>query len=581
MDLVERSYQVQLMGDIYRLAVRVIAWVGPEADDSLYALKTLEQIGTGYEVDWHRLSDLTIKPALGNKNAKVGPDLRYIHRYAMTNRQQLAVRSLVLRSWFERLWVQQEIKLADAHAIILCGSVQLSWDIFRRFYFVLLLFSSESHLAPFTWYQQYTYSARMLTIKELCKPIFGSTFHYRVRSVQHSKCSDPRDRVYALLSIHEQGRRPNEMKLEICPNYNAPVSQVYQQVACENINHNQSLEILESCELRPENPHNLPSWVPDMSRPRLANAINGDYTAGRTFPVWDCCAGGILHARGRSICSLQTTDSFSFSSVQPTTQEIYETLLRLRPLINIEDAYVAGGSLRNAYCDALSAGSFILKIDRDSCKQLLEIIWNTDLGATSAGFRLASYRPFFPNPVPSIDDILRHIFTYCNNRTLCTTEQGYIVPAPKYAKPGDQVCVLLGCHGNMLLRPAGTQSKVVGECYVPGLESEEALAGPLPQGYRKKMVFDENRGCESQGYWSPKFQNITNNEIISEDPRFDSSEYAEIGSIVPFQLCRGEKKVQMGNVRVSDLDDEARLAYLWREENLKKRGVELQYFYLI
>lgn len=173
-------------------------------------------------------------------------------------------------------------------------------------------------------------------------------------------------------------------------------------------------------------------------------------------------------------------------------------------------------------------------------------------------------------------NILGSVFNHCNNRTICTTEQGYIVLAPKYAKLGDQVCVLLGCNSSMLLRPIGNRWQVVGECHVPGLTSGEALAGPLPKPYRKIKVFDE-----SQTGWFPKFQNISNKEIISEDPRFDSSEYPEIGSIVPFQRCMKKKVAQMGKVQVRSLDDEARLAYPWREENLKERGVLLQDFYLI
>lgn len=342
-NLVERSYQVQLMGDIYRLAVRVIAWVGPEAYDSLHALKTLEQIGTSYEVDWCRN---TVKH-------KAQPPVHYKPLSRLTNRQQYAIRSLVLRSWFERLWVQQEIKLADAHAIIACGSDQLSWDIFRRSIFVLQQLFFKLELMSLTAYQKSTYSARLFMIEELCEPILSCPFYSRIRSVQHSKCSDPRDRVYALLSIHEKGRLPNAAKLEIRPNYDATISQVYEQTARAYINHTQSIELLGTCELQRDNPHNLPSWVPDISRPRLAKAINGDYTAGRTFPVYDCCAAGILHARGRSVCSLQTTNSFSLE--QPTMMEVYETLLQLRPPMSIDDPYVAGGSFRNAYCDVLSA----------------------------------------------------------------------------------------------------------------------------------------------------------------------------------------------------------------------------------
>jgi hypothetical protein len=51
MTLVERSRQVQLTGSIFRLAAWVIAWVGPEADDSSYALETLEVLGSSVEVN--------------------------------------------------------------------------------------------------------------------------------------------------------------------------------------------------------------------------------------------------------------------------------------------------------------------------------------------------------------------------------------------------------------------------------------------------------------------------------------------------------------------------------------------------
>jgi hypothetical protein len=223
MDLVERSCQVQLMGDIYRLAVRVIAWVGPETHDSLHALKTLKQIGTSYEVDWHRN---TVK-------LQTWPPVHYKPPSPLNARQQVAIRSLVLRPCFERLWVQQEIKLADAHAIIACGSVQLSWDVFRKSIFVLQQLFSRPEWMPFASNQKLIYSARLFMIEELCEPILSCPFYSRIQSVQHSKCSDPRDRVYALLSIHEQGRLPNAAKLDIRPNYDATVSQVYEQTARE------------------------------------------------------------------------------------------------------------------------------------------------------------------------------------------------------------------------------------------------------------------------------------------------------------------------------------------------------------
>jgi hypothetical protein len=42
-DLAERSQQVGLMNAIYRSADSVIAWLGPEADDSQFAIETMER----------------------------------------------------------------------------------------------------------------------------------------------------------------------------------------------------------------------------------------------------------------------------------------------------------------------------------------------------------------------------------------------------------------------------------------------------------------------------------------------------------------------------------------------------------
>ena len=121
-------------------------------------------------------------------------------------------------------------------------------------------------------------------------------------------------------------------------------------------------------------------------------------------------------------------------------------------------------------------------------------------------------------------NLLGDVCMACNNRTICTTEQGYITLAPKYAQPGDQVCVFLGCMSSMLLRPAGSRWQVVGECYVPGLAAGEALIGPLPKGYRSVRVLHDGQG---QRAWFPRIQNISTHEVTEEDPRFDISEYPE------------------------------------------------------
>ncbi|KIN08291.1 hypothetical protein OIDMADRAFT_98373, partial [Oidiodendron maius Zn] len=72
-DIKEKNSQIPLMGSIYRLANRVLAWLGPEENDSGHALQIIDHVG----------------------------------------RQELyCICSLFERPWFERIWIRQEIGLS-------------------------------------------------------------------------------------------------------------------------------------------------------------------------------------------------------------------------------------------------------------------------------------------------------------------------------------------------------------------------------------------------------------------------------------------------------------------------------------
>jgi hypothetical protein len=60
---------------------------------------------------------------------------------------------------------------------------------------------------------------------------------------QQCKCSDPRDRIYALLNIMEN-------PLTIRPNYLKSVKQVYQDVVLQSLLQLNDLDILAFCEMQ-------------------------------------------------------------------------------------------------------------------------------------------------------------------------------------------------------------------------------------------------------------------------------------------------------------------------------------------
>lgn len=61
------------------------------------------------------------------------------------------------------------------------------------------------------------------------------------------------------------------------------------------------------------------------------------------------------------------------------------------------------------------------------------------------------------------------------NRRFAKTKKGYYVLGPRVMEPGDIVCVLLGGKQSFCLRSMGESYLLVGECYVHGFMSGEAI----------------------------------------------------------------------------------------------------------
>jgi hypothetical protein len=101
-DHLERNHQVDMMGQIYRDADQVIAWLGPEQiygedNDSAYAMSSLASILAESEASYY------------NTPGTVG-DTRGLK----------AIYKILLRPYWNRIWVIQEIALAR-EVVLFCG----------------------------------------------------------------------------------------------------------------------------------------------------------------------------------------------------------------------------------------------------------------------------------------------------------------------------------------------------------------------------------------------------------------------------------------------------------------------------
>ena len=245
----ERSRQVKIMGDIYRLADRVVVWLGIEMDNSAHILKLLSQLGSGVEVVYRRLE---LSPG-SSESTFPWSDMSRPLPYSL--RETRDMDALFSRPWFSRLWVCQEIRLAKDNSILVCGSETVLCRTFFKAVFCLN-FRRWDHVTNFESKKIAQKTSQVMNlygmeIKDgLCKMI---------RKLHPLKCSDARDRIYAVLSL--LNRSDEGLKIE--PDYTQTTAVIYKEFALKYIEHHQRLDMLANCGIPINLAVGLPTWVPN------------------------------------------------------------------------------------------------------------------------------------------------------------------------------------------------------------------------------------------------------------------------------------------------------------------------------
>jgi ankyrin repeat protein len=218
----EQGHQVRQMGSIYKGAKRVIIWLGAatsETDVVLEFLQRLEQESYKYPCNSWKASDgrwHDLWWGLGDEHR------RYIAPQRMssvasvllaTPDQHDGFEDLLCRPWFRRVWIIQEVANAKS-ARVVCGSKSVSARIFAimpplmrveigsqcQSILDIMPGSSRKH----SWWTRERDLKRLLL------------------QFQGSEASDPRDHIYALLSIASDGYSNNIL----VPDYNKPLEDV-------------------------------------------------------------------------------------------------------------------------------------------------------------------------------------------------------------------------------------------------------------------------------------------------------------------------------------------------------------------
>lgn len=538
-DIKERGHQVLRMADIYSLASRVLIWLGPEHDDSTLAIQELDALGSTIKIEWGTQQVITLSG---------GESDRWIEQplpFAEDRIIQVSIESFLDRSWFQRLWIWQEVRLANVKALIVCGGTSMLWDTFRNAIFCL--YGKQQHSSP----------TRMEQLINICN--YGSSrcsLTELLYSTRYAHCSDERDKVYAILSLSHDF-------CELEPDYSKSTEDVFKSVVIRYASTLKNLDVLGYCEMRENNETRVPSWVPDWTSPRECDMLFGSAAYLDTEAQGCCEEENVLVVSGCSVATLDVIEPlppmFSFSSSTRTTRmrKIVSDLIGGRTAL---DPYVAGGSLIDAICRTLCCNCF--------AENYLPVV--TLLPGTEKSIE---YMRSLMNNRELIEhwSYVDRVDRCAEGRTYFRTQSGHIGLGPSSIQPEDQACMVLGSDALLILRPnVGKTYRVVGECYIDGFMEREALLGALPSNWQLIQRYFPNLGGSYVCYI-----NMETGEVQVEDPRLGP---LPVGwHYEDHEAEHAYNRFSNEEIGVVDSRFDPRLS----PEALKARGVSLQEFRLV
>ena len=398
---------------------------------------------------------------LGETDASSNDVMDYIseRKISTDTALQIVIEFFERRGWFNRVWVLQEVALADC-ALAVCGSRCVPWACFPAWW-ARNAASLEGRLEP-----PPTLSYDPAVIKR-------SSLLQQLHDTRHSRATHPADKIYALVGLLSP-----EDRLGVLVDYSQSTATIYIHVAVSIISRHASLRLLSGMlehGVLGDRDAELPSWVPDWSiipstaSLGLSNIFLEPYDAGGK-PACDVrihtkrADGPILECLGITFGTVAYLGQSC--PVGGSGEEISEILNQWNGLIIKHGGAIEsiGASQKAIF---YSGGHFF------PVAPASRHLWPTILAQASSTLELTPDEIRMKEARPVRLDALK----FCRGRKFFITQGGSIGLAPIDSSPGDIIAVLLGAPVPHLLRKRSDGLYTfIGECYVYGIMNGEALA---------------------------------------------------------------------------------------------------------
>ena len=461
-DLRERSQQVSIMRDIYRLAADVVIWLGEDNGQAAAAIDFMEKIA-----NLVRKQTGKYLPA----SAEIDPaDQIYKILYNSDATYLIAAMWFFDREWFRRVWIVQEVAYAK-HPLMVIGHLSVGFlDVALS---ACWLFAGT--LQGFLNLSKNS-TEKVERVTHILKSRVGGPLPLLLLRTWQMDATDSRDKIYALLGLSspwEDCHKNQGQNLAITPDYSRTLVEVYSNVVRKFLSRPKDpvkmegvLGVIlffkshhESEEVDSEHDQNIfPSWMPRWDKkhqvfaPLSLEAARSKYCTPSGDSVITMNRTG--HPRSLILKGIIITciDTVHQLSMEEAPTKLKFVLFDLLCIANEKAwAYQGTDAIHRAMAVTVSAGG-------------------TKTIGQYEPYNEKDLHNYFKKDSPSKADL--DIFP---SKMFFFTTDGHMGIGTEGMQPGDEICMIFGGEILCVIRPRGGHHVLVGECFVHGYMHGEVM----------------------------------------------------------------------------------------------------------
>lgn len=461
----EKSIQVRLMQDLFKMATEVCAWIGEEADGSGDAMKSLRRMAA------QQTHPDSVTATLPDESAVWD-----------------SINKFFGRPWFQRVWIVQELVVASQVEII-CGDDAATWD---DVYAAAKICSEKAQTSTANVMKHIANKVlAVLSLGDLRLSYHkGDGGRRRLLTLfqhfHHTKATLQRDKLFALLGLASDALEP-----ALNPDYSDSLENIIQRYARVFVERGSAIELLYHAGFcTPRFPSWIPDWITNTPRQTITTWSSKPYGFSACTQVKSDIR---LSSKDKSVLVTKGYIVDSVNEVGKTSFQTSDRLLYLQELSSFIlslTSYPTGESLNDLVWkipiwDSIEPMSTAgVKVDfRAAYQAFTEYLqlgtqdtdWEMEILQARA---MAKIKQFLFRPQELRQLLWPYLRTALNfaerfaDAKACITQNGYIGILPGMAMNGDVIAILRGSSVPFLLRKSDKHPGHyihLGECYIHGI----------------------------------------------------------------------------------------------------------------